>query len=222
MKQILDILKENILLDIIRYNKNIQNKLNKDLDDYFKESSKIEIEIIPKDNIYGKFINIPKEYDNYYHIYFNNNNKEEIKRKKLNEDEKISIIKVILEYKIKSFFELFYECKCLKKIYFTKLRRKDISDMSYMFYECSLLEELDLSNFKTDNVTNMSYMFYECSSLKEIDLSKFNMLHFCSSLKELNFPFINFDNNSEIQDMLYFCSSLEELNCGWINNQFKN
>ena len=36
LKQIFDNLKENKLLEIIRYNKNIQKKLNKKLNDYIK------------------------------------------------------------------------------------------------------------------------------------------------------------------------------------------
>ena len=70
LKQIFDNLKENKLLEIIRYNKNIQNKLNKKLIDFIKEYSKIVIEIIPKENKFGKFISIPKRYESYYHIYF--------------------------------------------------------------------------------------------------------------------------------------------------------
>ena len=100
LKQIFDNLKENKLLEIVRYNKNIQNILYKGLQDFINEYSKIEIEIIPKENIYGKFINIPKKYESYYHIYFNDT-KEEIKRQQLNKKENISKIKVILDYKVK-------------------------------------------------------------------------------------------------------------------------
>ena len=76
-KRILDNIKEYKKLDIIRYNKSFQNKLNKDLDDYFKEYSKIEIELIPFDNKCGKFINILEKNIPYYHIYFNDNNEEQ-------------------------------------------------------------------------------------------------------------------------------------------------
>ena len=100
LKQIFDNLKENKLLKIINYNKNIQKILNKGVLDFINEYSKIEIEIIPKENIYDKFINIPKKYESYYHIYFNDN-KEEIKRQKINKKENISKIKVILDYKVK-------------------------------------------------------------------------------------------------------------------------
>ena len=170
--KIFDNLKENKLLEIIRYNKNIQNKLNKKLNDFIKEYSKIVIEIIPKENTYGKFINIPKKYESYYHIYFNDN-KEEIKRKELNKDENIFKIKVILDYKIKSLSHFFDKCKCIKKITFIKFKRKDIVDMGYMFNECSSLEILDISNFNTEKVTDMSYMFCYCSMLKELKILNF-------------------------------------------------
>ena len=188
LKQIFDNLKENKLLEIIRYNKNIQNKLNKKLIDFIKEYSKIVIEIIPKENEFGKFISIPKRYESYYHIYFDDN-KEEIKKKRLIKNENIFKIKVILDYKIKSLYNLFYNCKCIKKISFIKFKRKDIVDMRGMFCGCSSLEKLDLSNFNTINVTKMDGMFGRCLFLNELNLSNFNtnkvtdmnhMFYFCS------------------------------------------
>ena len=219
IKQIFDNLKENKLLEIIRYNKNIQNKLNKKLNDFIKEYSKIVIEIIPKENTYDKFICIPKRYESYYHIYFNDN-KEEIKRQKLNKDENIFKIKVILDYKIKSLSHLFDECKCIKKITFIKFNRKDIVNMSFMFCGCSSLEILDISNFITHKVTNMSYMFYYCRLLNEIKISNFKtnnvtnmsgMFAGCSSLKELNLSNFNTNNVIIMRGMFSGCS-----------NQFQN
>ena len=64
-------------LNIIRYNKNLQKRLRKDINDYIKEDSKIIIEIFPIENKYGKFINISRI--KYYHFYFNDN-LEEIRR----------------------------------------------------------------------------------------------------------------------------------------------
>ena len=65
-------------LEIVKYNKKIQNLINLSVKDY-KEYCQIEIELIPnkgKDGI--KFININENDELYYHIYFNDN-KEEIK-----------------------------------------------------------------------------------------------------------------------------------------------
>ena len=47
LKQIMVNLSTNKLLDIIRYNKKLQNNLNKNID-FYKEYTNIEIEIIPK------------------------------------------------------------------------------------------------------------------------------------------------------------------------------
>ena len=55
-------------LEIIKYNKKIQNRLNLDVNDY-KEYSEIEIEIIPTKDKYGKFININENDKLYYHIF---------------------------------------------------------------------------------------------------------------------------------------------------------
>ena len=65
------------------------------------------MEIEPVNDKYDKFININKENEKYYHIYFDNN-KEEIKRNYLNENEQIKLIKIIIDYQVKSFKKLFY------------------------------------------------------------------------------------------------------------------
>ena len=75
-------------LEIIKYKKNIKNRINisiKDYKEYSEMYSSIEIEIKPANNKYGKFININKENEKYYHIYFNDN-KEEIKRNYLDKN----------------------------------------------------------------------------------------------------------------------------------------
>ena len=57
LKIIFNIVDEVRLLDLIRYNQHLQKILNKTLTDYKKESVKIIIDIIPKLNEFGKFIN---------------------------------------------------------------------------------------------------------------------------------------------------------------------
>ena len=101
-------LTENKLLQIIKYNKNIQNELEKDINDY-KNYKKIIIEIIPinKDDK-NYFIDqyIKKEDEQYYHIYFNDEN-EEKHRNYFTKDENVTKVKIIIDEHIKSFEKLF-------------------------------------------------------------------------------------------------------------------
>ena len=95
LQKIFDNLKRKKWLEIIKYNKNIKNRINLNINDYKEYSeiySSIEIEIIPVKNKYSKFININEENKSYYHIYFNNN-KEEINRNYLNENENMRELK---------------------------------------------------------------------------------------------------------------------------------
>ena len=97
-----------------------------------------------------------------------------MKRNYIEKDDKVEIIKIKINYQIKSLNGLFYYCDCIESINFKKFYRKNINNMSDIFSGCSSLKELNLSNFHTNNVTNMSYMFYECSLLEELNLSNFN------------------------------------------------
>ena len=134
--------------------------------EYSEIYSLIEIEIKPANNKYGKFINISEENKKYYHIYFNNN-KEEIKINHLDKNEIVKAIKIIIDNQVKSFRDLFDDCKCIESINFKKFYRNNITNMYSMFSECTSLKELNLNNFNTNNVTNMSHMFSKCSSLED-------------------------------------------------------
>ena len=87
LKQIFCHLIKKKYLEIIKYNKKIQNNINikvNDYKEYMEKYSSIEIELKIIKNGYGKFINIDnKTKESFYHIYFNNE-KEEIKRNYLN------------------------------------------------------------------------------------------------------------------------------------------
>ena len=220
LMNIFDYLSKMKLLNIIKYNKFLQDRINIKINDYKEYSEKyssIEIEIRPVFNkTYGQFINIPEKDGKYYHIYLNNH-KKEIKGKKrdhLNGKERIRTIKVIIDYPVKSLENLFSFCECIEYISFKKFYRNNITEMANMFQRCSSLKEINFSNFKTDNVTDMSFMFSECTSLKEIDLSNFNtknitnmsyMFHRCSSLKELEVSNLITNKISVKYDMFYNC-----------------
>ena len=120
VKQIFKLLKITRSLNIIKYNKFIQERCDINLDTYikvFKKINQIEIKIIPKNN-FGvnknkNFINIENTSDEKYcHIYFNNK-KEEIKRNYYTEDDNVSSIKIILDYNINSLHKLFERCICI-------------------------------------------------------------------------------------------------------------
>ena len=226
LKIIFNIISKHKSLEIIKYNKKIQKRLNisiKDYKEYYEIHSSIEIEIIPIKNGYVNFINIDQNESPYYHIYFNDN-KEEIKKDYLSAEDEVSKIKIIIDYQIKSLENLFYFCKCIESINFKKFYRNNINNMSHMFWNCSSLQELNLNNFNTNNVIDMSCMFYNCSSLKELNLNNFNtnkvtnmrsMFYNCEWLKELNLNNFNTNNVIDMSYMFFKCSFLKELN---INN----
>ena len=224
LQKIFKTIPENIELNVIRYNKNIQQRLNININDYI-EYGKIEIEIIPLKNCDGEFISYPKEDKSYYHIYFNNNI-EEAKRNYFYEKENIRNIKIIIDCQVKSFYQLFYYCRCIESIHFKKFLNKRIINMKNMFYRCSSLKQINFSKFITDNVTNMRGMFKCCSSLKELNLSNFNtknvtdmklMFYGCSSLEKINLFNFNTNNVTDMGAMFYQCSSLKELNLSNFN-----
>ena len=68
LQQFFDYLERKKLLDLIKYNKNIKRRINININDYKEYSelySSIEIDIIPKMNKYGNFINITKQNEKY-------------------------------------------------------------------------------------------------------------------------------------------------------------
>ena len=223
MKKIFTNMKEIKKLDIIRFNKKLQKRLNLSINDYIKYSQKystIKIELKLADNKYGKFINIPDKEKDYYHIYFDNFN-EEIKRNCVKKNENAKTITILIDYHVKSLKELFFKCECIKSIFFKKFYRNNITNMSRIFAGCSSLKELNLSSFNTNNATDMAGMFSSCSSLKELNISNFNtnkvikmygMFSECSSLKELNLSNFNTNNVIDMSSMFSVCSSLKELN----------
>ena len=93
LKYILLNLRENRFLNIIRYNKNLQNKLDLGIKYYKDFYELVEVELFPIKNKYGNFIEINSPY---VHIYFNDG-KEEIKRNYITEDDNISKIKIIID-----------------------------------------------------------------------------------------------------------------------------
>ena len=221
-QKIFELLERNKYLSIIKYNKAIQNKLKISLKDYKEYSelySQIEIELKPRSSWFGKYINILDENKEYFHIYFNDE-KEEIKRYELEQDEEVNKIKVVIDYQVSVLAYLFLKVECIESISFKKFKRTNITDIRGMFSNCSNLKKIDFSNFITDNVISMSCMFYKCTSLTELDLSNFNtdnvidmklMFADCINLKKINI--LNF-TTTKLEctfHMFSDCESLQEL-----------
>ena len=84
--------------------------------------SKIEIEIIlweGKKYLPFDCINVNKEDEPYFHIYYDDN-EIEINKYSFEPEEKVNKIKVIIDCEVKSFRKLFYLCHNNKKITFKK------------------------------------------------------------------------------------------------------
>ena len=231
LRKILSFNDEIINLKIIKYNKELQKKLGVNIESY-KNFRKIEIEIFPgKDKIKEiqedfiilrqkknfKFINYNIRDKPYFHIYFDDNDKEE-KRNSINIDEDISKIKIIIDYQVKSIMELFYEISYMKKIKFIRFDRNDFCRFTHMFFASLFLANIELSELKTENATNMNGMFRDCSSLISLDLSNFktckvkdmsNLFKGCHSLKYLDLSSFDTSNVKHMTGMFSDCSKLE-------------
>ena len=121
IQKIFEFMLERKSLETIRYNKNIQKRINININHYkaySEEYSSIELDIIPVKGEYSKFIDIKEEDKKYFHIYFNDNKKKEIENMSLNIDDNVSKISIIIDYQIKSFSGLFFNCKCIESIIF--------------------------------------------------------------------------------------------------------
>ena len=134
-KKLFNNLERKKALNMVKFNKNIRERINININDYkeyLEKYSSIEIEIKPVNNIFGKFINFKEEDENNCHIYFNNN-KKEIKRNYINKDEHIKIIKIIIDHQVESFEDLFLDCNCISIINFKKFNRNNINNMIGMY-----------------------------------------------------------------------------------------
>ena len=135
VKHLFNYLKKDRAYNIIKYNKNLQDKLEISLKDYQICSEKfttIKISIKLAQNKYGTFINILNHHESFYHIYFNNSIKE-TKKYHRDKNERINQIEIIIDYQVNSFKNLFSKCVCIESITFTKFYRKNINDMCMMF-----------------------------------------------------------------------------------------
>ena len=204
-------IKENIS----NYNKN-KNEINKIIGEIniMNEDVNIPIQIINSfENWKSQHMNKGVKKENDEDNYLNNENEDELKKNieiKIN-GKKISFAYLFSfekqgKYEIEYIFKknltntnfMFYQCRNITKLIFSKFNTDNVTNMKWMFRDCYNLKELDLSMFNTKNVGDMSYMFSGCKSLIYLDISNFNtnnvndmsyMFYWCKSLKKCNYPF---------------------------------
>ena len=226
LKQIFDNLEYDIFLKIIKYNQNMQERLEININHY-RDFCEIEIEITPIDSIdkhIYKYINIPEKDRPYFQIYFDD--REKINNYYLNSKDEVSKIRIKIDHHIKSFYKLFSECNGIESLSFLKFSRNNIINMNGMFEFCSSLKKINLSIFNTNKVKDMGYMFSGCSSLRELNLSNFKtnnvinmcgMFSGCTKLKKLNLSNFNTNKVTNMNGMFLECLSLKELNISNFN-----
>ena len=109
LEKTFELLKKNKKLKIVKCNKKIKKRLHLSINDYKEYTelySEIEIEIYPTEKTIGKFITYKGEDESFYHIYFDDN-KEEIKRNLFKNNDVVKKIKIIIDYQVTSFCDLF-------------------------------------------------------------------------------------------------------------------
>ena len=179
MKKIFKFIGKKSAYNIIRYNKEIQNKCEINKDSYNTVFNKIVVEIVPcysedKNNIF-----IDYNINNHIEITYidSNNVKHDLKRNFIMKDDHIKIIKIKINTNYISINKIFRKCEGIKEITFKKFYRNDITDLSSMFQGNICLKKINFSKFKTDRCNNMSYMFSDCVNLKYLDLRIFNTIN---------------------------------------------
>ena len=219
-----------ILLQIIKYNKSIQEKLEKDINDYIKYYKKIIIEIIP----------IKKEEDK-KSIDENSRDDEEDENSREDEedensrddeedenskDEKKKDYFINYEEEDNQYYHIYFNDEKEEKYrtYFIKdenvikikiIIDEQITSFEKLFNCCDCIEKINFIKFNRIDINNMSDMFYGCSSLKELNLNNFNTINVtdmfgmfsgCSLLQELNLKTFNTINVTNMRSMFLGCS----------------
>ena len=217
-------------LDVIKYNKYLQKRLDIGIDDY-KKAYILKLVILVSKEKYDKFIeqlkkNIDQMDDtkDIKHmiykekkqiiIYKNENSIDTFKIHMNNTTNNICqdkggqiVIKMGIDPEITSLKGLFQDCKQITEITITG--GHNVKDMSYMFSGCESLRLADMSKCNTINVTNMEGVFRGCFSLISLpDISKWdtsnvtNMSNMFNDCKDLKkLPDISKWNTNNVTNM---------------------
>ena len=240
LTQIFDYIDENKYLNIIRYNKALQKKIDIDIK-YYEKLSLIEIELYP----INKAIKGNKDSNQtYFSIYYNkkknkSNIYDNVTKKLWNNINKIQNF-INIDFGNESHYHIFFNNDYnieIKKSYFTdddnitKINIKidyEIKSLKRLFYNCKCIEKINFINFNRSNITNMSSLFESCSGLKEINFGKFKtknvtdmskMFYGCESLTNINLSSFNTKNVNDMSYMFRNCDSLTKIDLSNFNTE---
>lgn len=135
--------------------------------------------------------------------------------------------------KIKSIYNMFYNCSSLVSLDLSSFDTSNVTDASYLFSGCSSLTSLNISSFDTSSITNASYLFKDCSKLVSLDLSNWNtssitnassLFRNCRSLVSLDLSNFDMSKATSYNYMFTGCTSLSTIKCkqsfkDWCNSK---
>ena len=194
LKKIFDNITTIKRLNIIRYNKSIQNKLNIDINSYKIEYSQIifEIQIYIPGMKKIRVIRRPKKRDSFdklnepgeYPIVGLNSDSDydEYEIKENDDATKYDFIKIAPKYK--NYFHFYFDDDENEKKVTYVYNNENVSkikvivnypviNLNSLFYTCSIVRKIKFIKFRRNNIKNMSYMFH-CWNINEIKFDKFN------------------------------------------------
>ena len=250
LNDILNQLTESKKLELIKYNKTIQKRLEISIKDYKERYKDTIIDITLVDDF--------MEDNNLYQILNKEKVEKEILKKNKKKNKNIDKNKNENENKIKNeiknktkFIVYYYKdgaIKEYKNAYFLPEKpddntnitikiKKNVKNFNNLFKDCTFIKNIVFKRFNRTNIRYMNSMFEGCENVINIDLSKFNtenvktmksMFYVCKKLTSLNLFNFNTRKVTNMQNMFYRCSSLENLNLynfktenvRWMQNMF--
>ena len=198
LKELFTFVGEKIELNLLKYNKFLQNRVDLSLKDY--ESFKNIIIFIKFDVDYVN--ELRNEYKELKNKIDNKNYENEEQKKKLTGDlnskeqelKKSRFMGLPFFNQYREFIKIFYitgqdkseeaensafynfldESKPIPDIKISIDKNANITDCFSMFANCTTVKEIEFVKFYTKDVTSMRHMFYFCSHLRHLDLTNFD------------------------------------------------
>jgi len=241
LKELFSFVGEKIELQLLKYNKFLQKRLDLTLKDYetFKNiiiNLKFDVEYVNK--LRNEYKELKKKIDN--KNYDNEDQKKKLNSELNNKEHELKknrfmglpffnlykeFIKIYYirdqdksEEAENSAFYNFFEDKPIPDIKICIDKNGNITDCFSMFANCETIKEIEFVKFYTKDVTSMRHMFYLCSHLRHLDLSNFDtsnvttMFGLCKKCYSLeSFKISEKFITSKVDDMQYLFEDCNNL-----------